>query len=360
MPHEMTRQSPAREDPPRFGESLTNAGGMAERDSAPGASAPLPGHASVSPGWVPPVGAGAVAARDAPSAARREPPGSPPWQPFLGLDAIWIQVAGSRCNLTCTHCFVSCGPAANQHAMLSRAEVAARVAESLALGVREVYLTGGEPFLHPAIERIVEDTLARAPVTVLTNGTLFTARRVEWLSRLVRAARHSLELRVSLDGTDAAAHDAFRGPGAWARTMRGLRALGRAGIPPIVTLTRPPHVDEASLAASALAALGAEGMRGARLKFLPLLPLGRELTRLGPAPPPRSLASLPREAFDPERLPCGRARAVTSRGVFACPLLVDEPAARMGDTLAASARAHPLAHDACVTCWVTGMTCAND
>jgi hypothetical protein len=108
----------------------------------------------------------------------------------------------------------------------------------LSAGVREFYLTGGEPFLHPDIEVIVEDTLAVAPVTVLTNGTLFTERRVRWLAALTRSARHSLELRVSLDATQEAAHDAFRGAGAWARTIAGLRALEAEGLAPIVTLTR--------------------------------------------------------------------------------------------------------------------------
>lgn len=283
-----------------------------------------------------------------------------PHQPFRHLDTLWVQVAGTLCNLSCTHCFVSCGPHEERHALMSRAEVAARVAEALALGVREVYLTGGEPFLNPALEAIVEDTLAATPVTILTNGTLFTPRRVAWLAVTTRAARHSLELRVSLDGTDAASHDAFRGAGAWARTMEGLRALAGAGLLPIVTLTRPADVGAAELAARARATLEAENVPGARLKLLPMFTLGREVSRAGHRPSLPSLAMLPADAFDPTRLQCGTCRAVTSRGVFVCPLLVDEPGGRLADTLADSTRAFPLAHAACATCWATGMTCAND
>ncbi len=283
-----------------------------------------------------------------------------PNQPLLHLEQLWIQVAGTLCNLSCTHCFVSAGPNEGRHAMLSREDVAARVAEAVAMGVREIYLTGGEPFLNPSIEGIVEDTLELAPVTLLTNGTLFTPHRTRWLAATTRSSRYSLELRVSLDGTDAASHDAFRGAGSWRRTLDGLRALEAAGLLPIVTLTRPAHVDASELAARAHAALAAEGVPAARLKLLPMFTLGRETRRPGHAPPPPSLAALPAEAFDPNRLQCGTCRAVTSRGVFVCPLLVDEPGGRMGDTLAESARAFPLAHGACSTCWATGMTCAND
>src|SRR5262249_29865294 len=148
----------------------------------------------------------------------------------------------------CTHCFVGAGPHEARHAMMTRGEVAARVAEALALGVKEIYFTGGEPFLNDAIEPIVEDTLALAPVTVLTNGTLLPPRRWAWLAALSRRARFALELRVSLDGADPATHDAFRGPGAWLRTLAGLRALTAAGLAPIVTFTQPEQTDPRAFA----------------------------------------------------------------------------------------------------------------
>ncbi len=346
----MTRQSRAPAIGVRFGPDLTNAGVGPEQASPPDHGAGDPAGRPSAPDAFRPV--------PAPGADR--PAGVVPEQPFLGLDALWIQVAGTLCNLACTHCFVTAGPREARHAMMPRAEVARRVAEALGLGVREFYLTGGEPFLHPELEAILEDTLRHAPVTVLTNGTLLPATRAARLAALARAARHSLELRVSLDAADEPGHDAFRGPGAWARTMRGLRALEAAGLAPIVTLTRSDDTPEPELAARARAALRAADVQGSRLKFLPMFALGRERTRTGPAPAPRSLAALPPEAFDPGRLQCGRARAVTSRGVFVCPLLVDEPGGRMADSLADAARPFALAHDACVTCWATGMTCANE
>lgn len=323
MPHEMTRQSPLRAGAPRFGPGVTNPALPGEERS--------PNH----------------------------PPGAPPEQPLLHLDVLWVQVAGTLCNLACTHCFVTCGPHEERHAMMTPAEVAARLAEALALGVKEVYLTGGEPFLNPDIEQIVEATLAHVPVTLLTNGTLFTERRVAWLAALSRRSRYALELRVSLDGADEAAHDAFRGAGAWRRALAGLRLLSAAGLQPIVTVTQPAGEDARAFTERCASMLAAEGVRAPRLKLLPMFRLGREVERSGGYAADETLATLPPEAFDPTRLQCGSCRAVTSRGVFVCPLLVDEPGGRMADTLADSARPFALAHGACVTCWVTGMSCAN-
>lgn len=285
-------------------------------------------------------------------------PGDFPRQPFRHLDALWIQVAGTLCNLSCAHCFVSSGPGVENHRLLSRAVVRARLAEGLALGVREIYLTGGEPFVHPEILGIVSDVLEVAPCTVLTNGTLLTRRRVDSLASLRDASAYTLEVRVSLDGETAETHDRLRGPGTFERAMAGICDLDRAGLLPIVTVTQH-DADDADFRERNLAMLRARGVARPRLKVLPLFRLGRETGRSGDYGALETLAGLPAEAFDPERLQCGSSRAVTSEGVFVCPLLVDEPAARMGDTLAETLRPFELRHGACFTCHVTGMTCGN-
>ena len=282
-----------------------------------------------------------------------------PLQPLLHLDELWIQVAGTLCNLSCTHCFVSSGPGIDRHRLMSRAEVHSGVLEALPLGVKEFYFTGGEPFVHPELLEILEDTLAHGPCTVLTNGTLLTEGRIRSLRRLSDGARYSLEIRVSLDGASPAEHDRLRGPGAFARALDGLLRLERAGLLPIVTITRPVEHDPLAFHERALLMLRAAGLSRPRLKVIPMFRLGRERARSGDYRAEESLADLPPEAFDPSRLQCSRGRAVTSRGVFVCPLLVDEPAGAMSDRLAGSLRPFELSHGACFTCWVTGMSCGN-
>jgi uncharacterized Fe-S cluster-containing radical SAM superfamily protein len=288
------------------------------------------------------------------AAARRYPE-----QPLLHLDTLWIQVAGTVCNLRCTHCFVSCGPGDERHALLSRAEVRVRVAEALPLGVKEFYFTGGEPFLHPEMIEILADTLEHGPATVLTNGTLWTPRRIAALAALSREARYALEIRVSLDGATAAEHDRFRGAGSFACTVAGLRALADAGLLPIVTVTHTGDEPDETFRERYMDLLRAAGLARPRLKVLPLFRLGREVTRTRGYDAIETLADLSPAAFDPARLQCGTCRAVTSRGVFVCPLLVDEPGGRMGDRLSEALGSYPLSHGACATCYATGMTCAN-
>jgi hypothetical protein len=56
-------------------------------------------------------------------------------------------------------------------------------------------------------------------------------------------------------------------------------------------------------------------------------------------------------------LQCSSSRMVTSRGVYVCPILIDEPAARMGEAIADTLRPFPLRYGACHTCWTEGVNC---
>src|SRR5438876_3079734 len=136
-----------------------------------------------------------------------------PVVPLAHLDDLWFQVGGTLCNLECRHCFISCSPHNRNFGFLDLATVRRRLVESVELGVKEYYFTGGEPFLNPDMTAILELTLQFGPATVLTNGTVF---KEEWLQRLAKAeadSPYSLEFRGSIDGFRAEENDPPRGPG---------------------------------------------------------------------------------------------------------------------------------------------------
>src|SRR3954447_25070579 len=107
-----------------------------------------------------------------------------PFVPLSHLDDLWFQVAGTLCNLTCHHCFISCSPHNRSFGFLDLETVRRALDESVPLGVKEYYFTGGEPFLTPDLTAMLELTLRYGPATVLTNGTVL---KEEWLLRLARA-----------------------------------------------------------------------------------------------------------------------------------------------------------------------------
>ena len=123
------------------------------------------------------------------------------------------------CNLHCDYCCVRSSPSAPRRELgLSRVRRIAR--EAAELGVKEIFVTGGEPFLLEDIGDILVSCAAAAPTTVLTNGMLFVGRRIESLRAL---PRDRIVLQISLDSATPGLHDLHRGPGTWARTREGIQ-----------------------------------------------------------------------------------------------------------------------------------------
>jgi AdoMet-dependent heme synthase len=284
--------------------------------------------------------------------------GAAPLAPFLRFSTLWIQITGTWCNLECRHCINSSGPREPWLRPL-RAEVAlSAIREAEELGVKEIYFTGGEPFLHGDILTLLAAALEAAPTTVLTNGTRIDAVLADELAALAASAPYSLSIRVSLDDTDPERNDRVRGENAFAQAVEAIRLLHDRGLLPIVTateITSAEHADGRGTYERFRDFLLAQGIEKPRVKIMPVFALGR-LARAGdPVLRDEDLVG-----FDRGTLQCAESRVVADGGVYACPILAGLPGARLSEGgLEASFRDAALYHPSCVTCFQTGMTCAN-
>src|SRR3954447_246682 len=129
------------------------------------------------------------------------------------------------CNLHCDYCCVRSSPTAPRRELgLARVQ---RIAQEAAdLGVKEIFVTGGEPFLLEDIGEILLSCAAAAPTTVLTNGMLFAGRRAEILEAL---PRDHIVLQISLDSPTPERHDLHRGAGTWSRAREGIQRADALG-----------------------------------------------------------------------------------------------------------------------------------
>jgi pyruvate-formate lyase-activating enzyme/TusA-related sulfurtransferase len=129
------------------------------------------------------------------------------------------------CNLRCDYCCVRSSPKAPRRELgLARVQRIAK--EAAELDVSEIFVTGGEPFLLPDIGEILAACTAAAPTTVLTNGMLFTGRRLDLLRSL---PRDRLTLQISLDSPTPERHDRHRGNGSWSRAWDGVQSARTEG-----------------------------------------------------------------------------------------------------------------------------------
>jgi molybdenum cofactor biosynthesis enzyme MoaA len=284
---------------------------------------------------------------------------SAPTVAFAGLDTVWFQLTGTLCNIACRHCFITCGPNETRVPMMESARVLQFLDEAERLGAREYYFTGGEPMLHPEFWPLCQAALARGPLTVLTNGILIGPAEARRARALFDGSRYSFDLRVSLDGMSAAENDPVRGGGTFAAITAGIAELARAGLSPALTVVEHStglYATEARLRFFDFA--HALGLAHPRVKFLPLLRIGREARRThGYRDDELDCLRTPLDEAQAAELQCATSRMVTAGGVLTCPILLDAPDARLGDSLAAARRELKLRWSACRTCIVDGLSC---
>ncbi|MEU3161022.1 radical SAM protein [Streptomyces griseoincarnatus] len=197
--------------------------------------------------------------------------GERPVVPLFGTayfpSRLWIYT-NFHCNLACDYCAVASSPKAAPRT-LPTDTFHALVDEAVQAGFTELYLTGGEPFLHPDIVALLDRASAQLPTVVMTNAMLLRGRRAADLADL---ADRKLTVQTSLDGATATTHDLHRGAGSWQRTLDGIRHLIDLGLPPRVALTETPdNTHEVPAVAELLAGLG---LPAAHFAVRPLLRRG--------------------------------------------------------------------------------------
>ena len=141
-----------------------------------------------------------------------------------------------RCNFRCVYCMPK-EVYGRDHAFLPRAEILdfeeiERVVRgTVALGVRKVRLTGGEPLVRRNLERLVGMLAAIEGVddlTLTTNASLLADRA----QLLADAGLH--RVTVSLDALDDATFQAMNDVGfPVSRVLDGIRAAEEAGLGPV-------------------------------------------------------------------------------------------------------------------------------
>src|SRR6202047_2414498 len=129
------------------------------------------------------------------------------------------------CNLHCDYCCVRSSPKVPRRE-LGIARIRRIASEAAEIGVREIFVTGGEPFLLVDIGDILALCTAAAPTTVLTNGMLLGGRRLQTLRSL---PSDRLTLQISLDSPTPELHDRHRGAGTWLRAWQGVECARGEG-----------------------------------------------------------------------------------------------------------------------------------
>ena len=138
---------------------------------------------------------------------------------------VWFY-SNYHCNLACAYCLTESAPGSDRR-QLDGAQIVRLARQAAELGFTDLGVTGGEPFLLPAMPDLLAELGGILPTVALSNGTLFTEHR---LRRLAPLAGLPVAVQISLDAPDPDLNDELRAPENFAKVLDAVPRLVGAGI----------------------------------------------------------------------------------------------------------------------------------
>ncbi|MBU4252045.1 MAG: radical SAM protein, partial [Candidatus Omnitrophica bacterium] len=123
-----------------------------------------------------------------------------------------------RCNLKCRFCDIA--DVDHRKEILPKEDAFRIIDETNKLGIKEIILTGGEPFLHPDIFEIIDFINLRKIKIIITTNGLFIKQNIE------KIANSNIDcISVSIDGKENT-HDLLRNrKGAYRQAIEAIQIL---------------------------------------------------------------------------------------------------------------------------------------
>lgn len=287
--------------------------------------------------------------------------------PFLGTElnefVLWF-FTGTRCNLTCTHCYVNSSPENDSMPYLTFETFEKHLLDAVGKNFKklDIYFTGGEPFINPNILKMIDKALDYGTTTILTNGTRFSDKIISELEDITKNKKNDLIFRISLDGPTAKQHDAFRGKGSFNKTLKGLKKVSGKNYKTIVTAMQSWNQFDSGKVEGEFIDLFVDNnipQKNQNLKYLPPILIGREEQRNRGYTDHELFTESCFTNYNYENLQCSKCRMVTEKGIWVCPILVNEEGGKMGESLDETFKPYPMKYTACWTCRMSGLSCEN-
>jgi sulfatase maturation enzyme AslB (radical SAM superfamily) len=281
-------------------------------------------------------------------------------QPKL-LQELWFHT-GTVCNLRCSFCLEGSKPGDNRLNAITLEEVKPFMQEALELGAEQFSFTGGEPFVIPDMVSILDFALELNPCLVLTNATEPLLNKLHQVAALADR-KHALSFRVSLDFPDPGKHDAERGKGNFALSLKTMAELHRLGFK--VSIARQSAIGEDVDAVNRdyLPYFGNAGLpEDTHIVVFPEF----DVPYSNPDVPYITESCMTTYKTEAQRgdFMCNFSKMVVKKGgrmrVYACTLVDDDEVYDQGGSLAEAMEVRVMMkHHRCYTCFANGASCSE-
>jgi len=265
----------------------------------------------------------------------------PPKVELSELKNLFFQLSIKTCNLKCKNCYIQKNPYKNEEDFISLEKIKQTLLfiKNQKIKLNSIYLTGGEPLLHPEFNQILRICLKMSNTTVLTNGTMINDKKARFLKKIDDENNFETIYRISLDSVDELENDNLRGRGTFRKALSAINSLIKYDFNPIITMVNYKNRKKEEIFDEFSNFFNKKGIEieDINLKIIPYFPSDVEI----------------KEAFNLEEeflADCKTSRVVSQNGIYACPMLVGDYRARLGSSLEDSSKNNYLDCEKCMVC----------
>ena len=270
---------------------------------------------------------------------------------LLKLENLWFQLSKISCNLKCKHCYLDCHQDSRKRNFLSDDKIINAFKTNLS-DLKMIYLTGGEPFLHPKFNEIVKYCLKKSNVTICSNGTLINEKKIKVLKNFEEESQHNIIFKLSLDHYMEGRNDEYRGSGVFKKVINALKLAQKYNIKAGLNCANLKNEDEKILRAGFHSMFEKYdlNMDKNNIKIIPMLKMGNYAKYYNMSNETSNVSFEDLKNFDMNILDCKTSRVISIDGVYSCPALVNDPRGKLGDNLNAAVKNVYLETQTCYNC----------
>jgi len=242
------------------------------------------------------------------------------------LKNLFFQLCSKTCNLKCKHCYIEKNPYKNEEDFIDIEKIKLALNSIKDLKLNSIYLTGGEPLMHPDFNKILRMCLKVTNTTVMSNGVMINDKKVRFLRKIDDESKNETIYRISLDSIDEIENDALRGRGSFRKALSAILSLVKYEFNPIISVVNYKNRKREEIFSEFYDYFCFKGfkMEDINLKVIPYF--NKDMLK--------SVENIERvDESQIKYLDCHSSRTLTQSGVYSCPVLVNDYRARLGSSL---------------------------
>lgn len=267
----------------------------------------------------------------------------PPVVELKELKNLFLQLSSKACNLKCKNCYIERNPLKNEEDFIPIEKIKENLSILKGRKINSLYLTGGEPLLHPDFNQILRMCLKITNTTVMSNGTMINDKKARFLRKIDDESQFETIYRISLDSTNELENDEMRGRGSYRKALGAIMSLIKYEFNPIISVVNYKNLKKEEIFDDFMNFFRKKGIEidEINLKIIPYFPKNIEMEEI--------------KNFEKETLDCATSRVISKNGIYACPMLTNDYRARLGSSLADYSKVNYLDCEKCSICTKLGQ-----